>query len=135
MIMTFLYLSFICTVESADTTIKCYKGVAGNVGGNKQEILSEETCETGVTQCLKYSSGLGINADKGEVSAYNYGCSDKTAKAIGCVKEEKNIAGLVTQKTEKCVCNGNLCNSASTKGVNFIMAFLCFVIPYLRFYA
>ena len=60
------YKNIFLSVESADTTIKCYKGVAGNVGGNKQEILSEETCETGVTQCLKYSSGLGINAAKGE---------------------------------------------------------------------
>ena len=40
------------------------------------------------------------------------------------------IGGKGTQKTERCVCTGNLCNSASNQGVNFIMALSCFLIAY-----
>ena len=66
----------------------------------------------------------------------SYGCSrDKNVRSEGCVKETiKNYSGEVIREIEKCVCTGDLCNSASIKGVNFIMALACFLITYFRFF-
>jgi len=125
-------LSAICAVQSADMTIKCFTGTVVYQGGHEQKILQEEACENGVTQCLKNKGGLNVRNVKG--GTYLYSCGDKKVQAEGCVKEEKNIAGLVTQKTERCVCTGNLCNSASNQGINFYMALSCFLIAYFRLF-
>jgi len=113
-------------VQSADPKISCYKGSIVTTSDTKTEkLLKKEMCDIGVTQCLKSSGDTMI------AGLYSYGCSDRTPIEIGCKKDEKTLSLGVSTKTEKCVCNGNLCNSASTSGVNFVMAFSSFVISYL----
>merc|ERR1712203_531608 len=80
--------------------------------------LTEASCDDGVTQCLK------VQASAAGVSGYTYSCSDKTEKEDGCHKVEQTILGL-SINAETCVCTGNLCNSASARGINFILAFFC----------
>merc|ERR1712156_214173 len=96
-----LFLALFCllaisTVQSADMTIKCYTGIVVLSDGNKEKVLQEETCESGVTQCLKI---------KTEGDAYMYGCSETEVQTEECVKERG------------CICTGNLCNSASDQGI------------------
>jgi len=123
-------LSAICIVQSADMTIKCYTGTVVLSGGDTS-VLQEETCESGVTQCLKIKGGLNAGNLKG--GTYLYSCGDKD-QAEGCIKEEKDFGGLVTQKTERCVCTGNLCNSATNQGISFIMTLSCFLVAYFRLF-
>lgn len=130
----FLGLSVVSTVQSAgggDMTISCYEGTVVSTAGRTHKQLEKKICENGVTQCLKNSGGL--SAGSHGAGTYIYGCGGKTINEVGCVKNDQKLAGLVTIKNEKCVCTGNLCNSASTKGINFIAAFSCFIIAYLRF--
>ena len=57
---------FSLLVQSADMTIKCYTGTVLFSGGHEQKVLQEETCESGVTQCLKSKGGLNVNNAKGK---------------------------------------------------------------------
>ena len=57
---------FSLLVQSADMTIKCYKGTVVLSGGEEQKVLQEETCESGVTQCLKSKGCLNVNNVKGK---------------------------------------------------------------------
>ena len=57
-----------------------------------------------------------------------YSCSDNSVKKEECNVIEGTFAGI-TVKTTTCVCTGNLCNSAATFQLNFILAFsLLFVL-------
>ena len=57
---------FSLLVQCADMTIKCYTGTVVLSGGEEQKVLQEETCESGVTQCLKVKGGLNAGNVKGK---------------------------------------------------------------------
>ena len=60
------HIFFSLLVQSADMTIKCYTGTVVLSGGEEQKVLQEETCESGVTQCLKSKGGLNVKNAKGK---------------------------------------------------------------------
>ena len=81
----------------------------------------------------RLKTSLTVNAVQlFSVSGYTYSCNDKTEKEDGCHKVEQTILGL-SINAETCVCTGNLCNSASARGINFILAFSCLMIALLKY--
>ena len=53
-------------VECAESTIMCYKGTVWVSADKKIGDLVEESCESGVTQCLITSGGVSSGKKGGE---------------------------------------------------------------------
>lgn len=116
----------IAAVQGGSTTIKCHQGLKINDEGE----MTETTCSEGVTQCLKAS---------GTVSGQNaalYSCSPDInyVADVGCSEQQVKISGVIV-KANQCLCTGNLCNSASTRGISSILAISCFMIALSKFAA
>ena len=102
---------------------QCLKVQASAAGGNWKVILAN------FDKLLDWNH---INTTFFSVSGYTYSCNDKTEKEDGCHKVEQTIMGL-SINAETCVCTGNLCNSASARGINFMLAFSCFMTALLKY--
>merc|ERR1712037_435095 len=104
---------FVLGAISAVQGIKCYKGVTTDGISSMPSQKTEKNCTEGVTQCWKKSEYyLPSGYISPQVNRSEYRCSGKIEKEDGC------IMGNGTnyyQKTETCVCTGNLCNSAFTR--------------------
>ena len=64
------------------------------------------------------------------VNRSTYSCTGKIEIEDGCYMAEQTHRH---KKTETCICTGNLCNSAFTRKINFIIAFSCLVISLVKF--
>jgi len=95
---------------------KCYFGTIIN----GEEKIKETTCSEGVTQCLKetgpYMGGTKVTKM----------CSPNKNITKGCQNDE------LGRDFSLCFCTGHLCNNASTRGINAILASSCLMVALFK---
>jgi len=113
-------------IAAVQGAIQCKSGTGGSTY-NKH-------CPSYATQCVTITSSNSAGSVTG------YSCREKRSqKPNGCTTETSTRTGMANQVT-KCYCTGNLCNGsggsfpndASTRSVNFILAFSGVMIALIK---
>jgi len=113
-------------IAAVQGAIQCKSGTGGST--------YNKACASHATQCVTITTS---NSAEGSITGY--GCREKrTQKPNGCSTKTSTITGVANEVT-KCYCTGNLCNgsggstgNASTRSVNFILAFSGVMIALIK---
>jgi len=126
-------------IAAVQGAIQCKTGKEGiKLTSGSRNKLKNTYCAEGVTQCLRIASGSRqVYFCSPQTDLFDEGCTTKKILPITPTLGGRPVQG------ETCVCTGSLCdagppiqsppkNSASTRGVNFILACTCVMIALIK---